>query len=327
MFNTVLYVVVPCYNEQEVLNETNKRILTKLYSLMDEKKISPLSRIVYVDDGSKDDTWKLIEKYHEQDSTVSGLKISRNRGHQNAVFAGLMMSKKLCDCVISVDADLQDDIDVFDKFIDKFHDGCDVVYGVRNDRETDTFFKRKTATLFYTVLQKMGAEVVYNHADYRLMSRRAVEALSTFPEVNLYLRGMVPLIGFKSDTVEYKRNERFAGESKYPLSKMLALAFDGITSFSVKPMRIITVLGALVCFGGIFALIYSLVVHNMGRTEAGWTSLISSIWLIGGIQILCIGIIGEYIGKIFTEVKARPRFVVDKFLNDGEAIDDFSEIE
>lgn len=315
MYNTVLYVVVPCYNEQEVLGETNSRMLKKLNSLINENKISDKSRILYVDDGSKDKTWSMISDFHNSNNMVSGLKISRNRGHQNAVFAGLMMSKDFCDCSISIDADLQDDINIFDEFIDKFHSGCDIVYGVRNDRETDTVFKRKTATLYYSMLSKMGAEVVNNHADCRLMSKRSMEALSTFPEVNLYLRGMVPLIGFKSDTAVYKRDKRFAGESKYPLKKMIALAFDGITSFSVKPMRIITILGMILCAGGIFALIYSLIVHLQGKTTAGWTSLISSIWLIGGIQILCIGIIGEYIGKIFTEVKSRPRFIVDEFLN------------
>lgn len=318
MHNTILYIVVPCYNEQEVLSETNKRMIQKLTTLINSGTISPKSRILYVDDGSKDNTWDLIEKYHNENSIVSGLKMSRNRGHQNAVFGGLMTVMNLCDCAISIDADLQDDIDVFDEFLQKFHDGCDIVYGVRNDRETDTFFKRKTATLFYKLLQKMGAEVVYNHADYRLMSKRSIEALSMFPEVNLYLRGMVPLIGFKSDTVEYKRSERFAGESKYPLKKMIALAVDGITSFSVKPMRIITILGTVLCIGGVFALIYSFIRHFLGQTEAGWTSLISSIWLIGGIQVLCIGVLGEYIGKIFTEVKSRPRFLVDKFLNDEE---------
>lgn len=316
MFDTILYVVVPCYNENEVLPETNKRMVKKLNDLIYEKKISPKSRILYVDDGSKDDTWEMIEGFHKENVLISGLKMSRNRGHQNAVFGGLMMAKDFCDCAISIDADLQDDIDVFDKFIDKFHDGYDIVYGVRNDRETDTIFKRKTATMFYSLLKKMGAEVVYNHADYRLMSKRSIEALEEFPEVNLYLRGMVPLIGFKSDVVEYKRSKRFAGESKYPLKKMLALAFDGITSFSVKPMRLITILGAILCGGGVFALVYSLIVHYLGKTEAGWTSIISSIWLIGGIQVMCIGIIGEYIGKIFTEVKSRPRFIVDKFINE-----------
>lgn len=270
---------------------------------------------MYIDDGSKDTTWELITKLHEENPLVAGLKMSRNRGHQNTLYGGLMVAKELADAVISIDADLQDDIDAIDEMLDKYENGCDIVYGVRSKRDTDTFFKRFTAEGFYKILSFLGAEVVFNHADYRLMSKRALDELQNFREVNLFLRGIVTMIGFKTDTVEYKRKERLAGESKYPLKKMLSLAWEGVTSLSIKPIRLITVLGALVFIVSIIMLIYSLVTHILGSTTWGWTSLIVSIWALGGLQLLAIGVIGEYIGKIYLEAKRRPRFIVDKLIN------------
>lgn len=270
---------------------------------------------MYIDDGSKDSTWEIIESLHNEHELVIGLKMSRNRGHQNALYGGLMVAKKYADAVISIDADLQDDIDAIDKMLEKYENGCDIVYGVRSKRETDTFFKRFTAEAFYKILKFLGAEVVYNHADYRLMSKRALDEFENFGEVNLFLRGIVPMIGFKTDTVEYERRERLAGESKYPLKKMLSLAWEGVTSLSIKPIRFITVLGTIVFLVSILMLIYSLISHFTGRTTLGWTSLIVSIWALGGLQLLAIGIIGEYLGKIYLEAKRRPRFIVEKFLN------------
>ena len=313
--DTILFVVVPCYNEEEVLGETNKRLTKKLKSMIEGEKISPKSRILYVDDGSKDKTWSIIEEFHDRFPLVSGLKISRNRGHQNALYGGLMTAKEYCDCAVSIDADLQDNIEVLEAFMEKFDQGRDIVYGVRSDRSTDSFFKRKTATSYYTMMNKMGADVIYNHADCRLMSKRALEALADFKEVNLFLRGMVPLIGFTTDTVEYKRDKRFAGESKYPLKKMLALAFDGITSFSIKPIRWITFIGFFIFACSIIALLYSVITYFMGRANSGWPSLMVSIWMLGGLQLLAMGIIGEYLGKIYMEVKGRPRYIVDKLLH------------
>lgn len=321
MKNTVLYVVIPCYNEEEVLPETTKRLVEKLNNLILEEKISSYSKILYVDDGSKDKTWEMISEYHQNNNMISGLKISRNRGHQNALLAGLMTAKEHCDCAISIDADLQDDINVIDSFIENYDSGCDIVYGVRSDRETDTAFKRKTATVFYKLMKSLGSDVIYNHADCRLMSKRALQGLSEFKEVNLYLRGIVPMIGYKYSIVEYKRDKRFAGESKYPLKKMLALAFDGITSFSVKPIRLISFLGFSICIFALIALIYSFVSKLTGNAVAGWASIMFSVILLGGIQLLCIGIIGEYIGKIYMEVKARPRYIKDVFLNKTEQKD------
>lgn len=286
-----------------------------MQTLIDSGKISADSRIMYIDDGSKDSTWKIIESLHNEHELVIGLKMSRNRGHQNALYGGLMVAKKYADAVISIDADLQDDIDAIDKMLEKYENGCDIVYGVRSKRETDTFFKRFTAEAFYKILKFLGAEVVYNHADYRLMSKRALDEFENFGEVNLFLRGIVPMIGFKTDTVEYERRERLAGESKYPLKKMLALAWEGVTSLSIKPIRFITVLGAIVFIVSILMLIYSLISHFTGQTTLGWTSLIVSIWALGGLQLLAIGIIGEYLGKIYLEAKRRPRFIVEKFLN------------
>lgn len=312
---TTLYLAVPCYNEQEILNDTTQKLIHKMQTLIDSGKISADSRIMYIDDGSKDSTWKIIESLHNEHELVIGLKMSRNRGHQNALYGGLMVAKKYADAVISIDADLQDDIDAIDKMLEKYENGCDIVYGVRSKRETDTFFKRFTAEAFYKILKFLGAEVVYNHADYRLMSKRALDEFENFGEVNLFLRGIVPMIGFKTDTVEYERRERLASESKYPLKKMLALAWEGVTSLSIKPIRFITVLGAIVFIVSILMLIYSLISHFTGQTTLGWTSLIVSIWALGGLQLLAIGIIGEYLGKIYLEAKRRPRFIVEKFLN------------
>ena len=310
----VVYLVVPCYNEEEVLPEASKRLIAKLEGLMEKELASEESRILFVDDGSKDKTWELIAGLHASTPYVCGLKLSRNRGHQYALLAGLMAARELCDCAISLDADLQDDIEVFDEFLENYQDGCDIVYGVRKSRETDTRFKRGSAQLFYKFLNLMGVEVLYNHADYRLMSRRALEALSEYKEVNLFLRGIVPLIGYKSAVVYYERHERLAGKSKYPLSKMLSLAADGILSFSIKPIRIISSLGFLIAFCSIIALLYALISKLCGAAVSGWTAIVVSIWLLGGIQLLCLGVIGEYIGRIYSEVKQRPKYIVEQFL-------------
>ena len=313
--NDILYLVVPCYNEQEVLPETSKRLKEKMESLMERNLISRDSRIMFVNDGSKDRTWSMIEELHEQDPIFAGVKLSRNRGHQNALLGGLMTAKEYADMTISLDADLQDDIDVIDQMVEKYYDGCEIVYGVRSARTTDTFFKRFTAESFYHMISMMGGEIVFNHADYRLMSKRALEEMVKYKEVNLFLRGIVPMIGFKTDVVTYERHERMAGESKYPLKKMLALAIDGITSLYKKPIRFIVFLGLFIFLCSIGMLIYSLVQHFLGHTSIGWTSLIVSIWAIGGLQLLAIGVIGEYIGKIYLETKARPRYIIEKVLN------------
>ncbi|MDO4925286.1 MAG: glycosyltransferase family 2 protein [Turicibacter sp.] len=310
-----VYLVIPCYNEEQVLSETAKRLKEKLNNLIDDKIISAKSRITFVDDGSKDNTWSIIEELNKEDNIFSGVKLSRNRGHQNALLSGLMTVKDYCDAAISLDADLQDDINVIDKFIERFNNGCDVVYGVRSERKTDTIFKRTTAQGFYKVMKALGVDIVYNHADYRLMSKRALEALSDFKEVNLFLRGIVPLIGYKSDVVLYERNERFAGESKYPLKKMLSFALEGITSFSVKPIRLILTIGIIMFISSLIALLYFLILWIIGKTVQGWTTVVTSIWMLGGIQLLCLGVIGEYIGKIYIESKARPKFIIDKFIN------------
>ena len=313
--DTVLYLVIPCYNEEEVLPETSRRLLEKLGTMVENRMVSPKSRILFVNDGSKDKTWNLIEELHEKHPQISGLKLSRNRGHQNALLAGLMTAKQYADIMISMDADLQDDIDAVDKFVEEYYNGCDIVYGVRSSRATDTAFKRNTAGMFYKLMQALGVDIVDNHADYRLMSKRAVEALAEYREVNLFLRGVVPLIGFKTAIVTYERHERFAGESKYPLKKMLAFAIDGITSFSVKPLRMITWLGIFIFLCSIAMLFWLLLQKLFGFTVQGWTTLMGSIWMIGGIQLFCLGMIGEYIGKIYAEVKQRPRFIVDRFIN------------
>ena len=309
-----IYLVLPCYNEEAVLHETSSRLKVKMNQLISENKISKDSRVTFVDDGSKDNTWSIIEELKESDELFAGVKLSRNRGHQNALLAGLMTVKDYCDAAISLDADLQDDINVIDKFIDRFIDGCDVVYGVRSDRKTDTVFKRTTAQGFYKVMKLLGVDIVYNHADYRLMSKRALDALEEFEEVNLFLRGIVPLIGYKSDVVLYERNERFAGESKYPLKKMLSFAFEGITSFSVKPIKLILDIGIIMFTTSLLFLIYFIALWCLGKTVEGWATIVVSIWMLGGIQLLCLGIIGEYIGKIYIETKKRPKFIIDKFI-------------
>ncbi len=312
--STVLYLVVPCYNEEETLPTTKDALTKLLEDMIKRDRISSKSRIVFVNDGSKDNTWSLIEKYSEENTLIKGIKLSRNKGHQNALLAGLMTVKDECDCAVSLDADLQDDIGAVEKMLEKYEDGCEIVYGVRSKREKDTLFKRATAQGFYKFMRFMGAEVVYDHADYRLMSRRALCELENFKEVNLFLRGIVPMIGFKTDTVLYERGIREHGESKYPLKKMLSFAIDGITSLSVKPIRFITTLGILLLVASVGMLIYSLVRHFMGHTVLGWTSLIVSIWAIGGLQLFAIGIVGEYIGKIYLETKERPRFIIEKYV-------------
>lgn len=312
----IIYLVVPCYNEEDVLRETASRLKEKMQGLISNKVISDKSRITFIDDGSKDKTWSIIEELNSNDKIFSGVKLSRNRGHQNALLAGLMTVKDYCDAAISLDADLQDDINVIDKFIEKFNYGCDVVYGVRSERKTDTVFKRTTAQGFYKIMKGLGVDIVYNHADYRLMSKRALDSLQDFKEVNLFLRGIVPLIGYKSDVVLYERNERFAGESKYPLKKMLSFAFEGITSFSVKPIRLILTVGILMFISSLAALLYFLIIWMAGKTVQGWTTVVASIWMLGGIQLLCLGVIGEYIGKIYIETKQRPKYIIDKFINE-----------
>ena len=311
-----LYLVIPCFNEQEVLMDSAAKLKQKMISLMEREKISYLSRIVFVDDGSKDKTWSIIENLHKGDEIFMGVKLSRNRGHQNALLGGLLTVKNDCDITISLDADLQDDINAIDEMIDKYYEGCDIVYGIRNNRETDTAFKRATAQGFYKLLRFMGADVKYNHSDYRLMSRRAIEGLEGFGEVNLFLRGIVPMIGYKSAEVYYKRGERLAGESKYPLKKMLALATEGVTSLSIRPISFITFLGLFIFVVSIGMLIYFLVRHFMGQTVPGWTSIVVSVWAIGGLQLLAIGIIGEYIGKVYLETKKRPKFIIEEYLKD-----------
>lgn len=316
--DNTLYVVVPCYKEEEVLPETSKRLKAKLTALIAQGKISPRSRILFVNDGSKDRTWPIIEELHAQDRIFSGVNLSRNRGHQNALLAGLMTAVQYADMMVSMDADLQDDIDAMDRMIDAYHEGYDVVYGVRSSRKTDSFFKRFTAESFYKLMKAMGVDIVFNHADYRLMSRRAVEGLADFKEVNLFLRGIVPQIGYSWTTVEYERAKRFAGESKYPLKKMLSFAFDGITSFSVKPLRLILTLGAVIFALSLVMLLWTLVRWIAGATVSGWASLMCSIWMIGGIQLLALGVIGEYMGKVYSETKARPRFIIERVLNDRD---------
>ena len=314
--NNTLYIVVPCYKEQEVLPETSKRLKEKMLQLRAQGKISDKSRIMFVNDGSSDNTWPMIAELHEKEPEMfSGVNLSRNRGHQNALLAGLMTAVNYADMIVSMDADLQDDINAVDGMVDAYHEGFEVVYGVRSKRDTDTFFKRFTAEGFYKVMLALGVNIVYNHADYRLMSRRVVEGLAQFKEVNLFLRGIVPQIGYKWTTVTYERAERFAGESKYPLKKMLAFAADGITSFSVKPIRLVLTAGVVVFMVSLVMLLYALISKLMGSTTAGWTSLMGSIWLIGGIQLLSLGVIGEYIGKIYNETKARPRFIIESVLN------------
>lgn len=311
-----LYLVIPCYNEEDMLPITAKALLEKMTTLIKRKKIAPDSKVMFVDDGSKDSTWEIIDTLHSNIDLFTGVKLSRNKGHQNALLAGLMTAKEYADIIVSMDADLQDDINAIDGFLEKREEGCEIVYGVRSSRETDTKFKRGTAQAYYKVLAKMGVEITYNHADYRLMSKKAVEGLAEFKEVNLFLRGLVPMIGYKSDIVTYKRAKRQAGESKYPLKKMISFAFEGITSLSVKPIKLITSLGLIVFLVSLIMLLYFFITWCCGYTVSGWPSLIISVWALGGLQLLAIGIIGEYIGKIYLESKERPKYIIEKNLEE-----------
>ena len=310
----IRWLVIPCYNEQEVLPETSRQLEEIMRGLIKKDKISDKSKIAFVNDGSKDNTWNIITDLHEKNPMFTGINLAHNKGHQNALLAGLMTAKDYADAAISLDADLQDDVGVIEQFIDKFNEGKDVVYGVRSTRATDTVFKRSTAHAFYKLMKAMGADTLQDHADYRLMSKRALEGLAKYKEVNLFLRGIVPMIGYETDVVYYERHERFAGESKYPLKKMLSFAVDGITSCSVKPIRMITSLGTLVFTVSIVMLIYFLIVWLLGHTVQGWTTIVISLWGIGGLILLSLGIIGEYVGKIYMEVKERPRFIIEKLL-------------
>ena len=313
----ILYVVIPCYNEEEVLPETTKRLKEKMTELIKNKKISDKSKVMYVNDGSKDKTWEIIKDIHKSEKHFTGITLSRNRGHQNALVAGLLTAKKYADVVISMDADLQDDINAIDEMLDKYYDGCDIVYGVRSSRQKDTWFKKTTAEGFYKFMGFMGVDIVYNHADYRLTSKRVLDNFEDYKEVNLFLRGIFPLIGYKSDIVYYERAERFAGKSKYPLKKMLNFAFDGITSFSVKPIRFISSTGLILSLLSFLFLIYIVVSKLVGASlVSGWTSIVALVSFFGSFQILCIGLIGEYIAKIYLEVKARPRFFVSENLEE-----------
>ena len=305
-----LYIVVPCYNEEQVLPVTSGMFLAKLQELENVGKISPNSRILFVDDGSKDSTWEIISKLARENPHYMGIQQSRNRGHQNAVLAGLMEAKDKCDITISIDCDGQDDLNAMDTMVDEYLGGCEIVYGVRSKRDTDTFFKRFTAQRYYKLLSSMGVETVYNHADYRLVSSRVLQAFADFKEVNLFLRGMFPLVGFKSTSVYYERQERLAGKSHYSLRKMLALAFEGITSLSIKPLRIITTLGCIIATLSFIGVLWSVIVALCGNSVPGWASMTSIICLLGGVQLIGIGVLGEYIGKIYLEVKGRPRYII-----------------
>ena len=313
-----LFIVVPCYNEEEVLKETTKRLNDKLNNLKKKKKISSQSKVLYVNDGSKDKTWELIKVIHNNNSMFWGLSLSRNRGHQNALLAGLMTAKEYADIIISMDADLQDDINAIDEMIEKYNEGSEIVYGVRNSRKKDTWFKRNTALAYYRFLKFMGVDIVYNHADYRLTSKRVLNELEKYGEVNLFLRGIFPLIGFKHDVVYYERHERFAGKSKYPLKKMLHFAWDGITSFSIKPIKMVLSIGIIIFVVSLFVMIYSLIVKLLGFTVSGWTFIVCSIWLLAGVQMLSIGLIGEYVGKVYSETKHRPRYIIDETLKENQ---------
>ena len=310
----VLYIIVPCYNEEEVLPETNARMNALADALIAEKRIDAASRILFVDDGSRDRTWKLIEELAARTERVEGLKLAHNAGHQNALWAGMMSVRGKADAIVTIDADLQDDINAIRGFLEKYGEGCEVVYGVRSKRETDTAFKRMTAQGFYRLMQRMGVDMVYNHADYRLLGRRALDALSEFGEENMFLRGMVPLVGFQSAEVTYERGERFAGESKYPLKKMIAFAIEGITSFSIKPVRWVALIGFAFAFLGVIMALYALVSLMCGQAVPGWTSMMVSIWIIGGVQLIALGLIGEYVGKVYKEVKHRPKYIVETYI-------------
>ena len=320
MKKAILYFVIPCFNEEENIPETTKRLKIKLDSLIENKIISSRSKILFVNDGSCDNTWNIIKDLSENDKTVTGISLARNSGHQNALVAGLLTAKKYSDVVISMDADLQDDINAVDEMLEKFYDGCDIVYGVRSNRKKDSFFKKCTAQLFYKFLKFMGVDIVYNHADFRLTSKSALDRFGDFKEVNLFLRGIFPLIGAKTDVVYYKREKRFAGKSKYPLRKMINFALDGITSFSIKPIRLVLSLGIFIFVVSLIIMIYCLVVKLLGHTVTGWTFLAISIWLVAGVQMLSLGIIGEYIGKIYKETKARPRYIISEDLTENKNI-------
>ncbi len=309
-----LYIVIPMFNEEEVIDETTKRLRIKVNDLIKKKIISKDSKVLYVNDGSKDKTWEKITQINKEDKLFTGISLSRNRGHQNALVAGLLTARNYADVVISMDADLQDDINAIDEMLEKYHNGCDIVYGVRSARKKDTFFKKVTAEGFYKFMKLMGVDIVYNHADYRLTSKRVLDEFSNFKEVNLFLRGIFPLIGFKTDVVYYERAERFAGTSKYPLKKMLNFAWDGITSFSVKPLRFICVLGFLILFISIIIMIYAFIRKVTGNNVEGWTFITISIWFLGGLQMLSLGIVGEYIGKVYNETKQRPRYIIEENL-------------
>ena len=310
-----VYIVVPCYNEEEVLPKTNGKLVEKLSQLINDGRADKKSRILYVDDGSADKTWELITGFHKEFDCVTGIKLAKNAGHQNALLAGLMKAREFSDCAVSLDADLQDDIEALDRFLERYSEGCEVVYGVRSKRDADTFFKRFTALCFYRLMRRLGVDIVHNHADYRLMGKNALNALSDFKESQSVLRGIVPLIGYKSGVVYYERKERAAGQTKYPLKKMLGFAIDGITSFSVRPLKIISNLGVIISVLSVFGLLYALISYFSGSAVPGWTAIVASIWLLGGIQLLCIGVVGEYIGKIYGEVKARPRYIIEKSLD------------
>lgn len=312
--HNILYLVVPCYNEEEVLPDSAVMLEKKLTQLISERVVSRDSRILFIDDGSKDSTWQIVEELHSKSTLFRGLKLSRNRGHQNALLAGLLFAAKYADITISLDADLQDDLNSVDAMLREWKKGSDIVYGVRNIRTSDSMFKRHTAIFFYKLMARLGAESVYNHADFRLMTARVLHELENFKETNLFLRGIVPLLGFKTSTIEYSRSKRVAGNSKYPLKKMINFAIDGITSFSVKPLRIVTTLGFIVSLISFVVMGYSLIAKFAGYTVEGWTFTVISVWFIGGVQMLSIGIVGEYIGKIYNEVKARPRYIVEKEL-------------
>ena len=316
MMPQALYIILPCYNEAQVIPETARRLKIKLKSLIEQQQVSSHSKIVFVNDGSTDQTWSLIRNLHREDHLFSGINLTRNQGHQNALLAGLMIVKNLCDITISMDADLQDDIEAIDQMIIKYNEGNDIVYGVREDRKMDTRFKRATATLYYKLFKKLGGDIIANHADFRLMSRRALISLSEFQEVNLFLRGIIPLLGYDYDIVLYTRSKRFAGKTKYTLKKMLAFAAEGITSFSIAPLRFIFLLGLFSFIASAIFAIFFFVQHFVGHTVSGWSSLIVSIWAIGGLQLLALGIIGEYVAKSYLETKKRPRYLVKEFLNE-----------
>lgn len=310
----VLYIVVPCYNEEDILEITNKTLIQKLNELITDNLISKKSKILYIDDGSVDNTWNIIKKFHKNNDFINGIKLSKNKGHQNALLAGLLFSKEKSDITITIDADLQDDIDVMNKMIVDYLNGNEIVYGVRNSRKKDSFFKRWSAQIFYKIMKLMGADIIYNHADYRLMSKKALDSLNEFNETNLFLRGIVTQIGYKSSIVYYERKKRVAGVSKYPFKKMIKFALEGITSFSIKPLKMIANIGFIMFFISIIILIYSIIRKVTGNTVEGWTFIVVSIWLVSSIQLLSLGIIGEYIGKIYGEVKKRPRYIIEEEL-------------